>query len=199
MHLVVAMWVSSCGHLDARSGLILPKVVFVGLLIMSVFLWLIGGLGNSDGRSTSFTNGMVASFILFPAAFHGSLAPAAFTTAAEIGTAALREKTMALGVSRNPLFKATILPWLTIVLDGCERCGGFRRGFLNTLPPFASIRQPRIQNWLYIRRHLSHGCSVDSIMHAGGQGTYFGRNRPVIRRKRARMEVFERSDSRIDT
>ena len=68
------------------------------MLMMSTFLWLIGGLGSSKHPSISETNGMIASFILFPAAYHGSLAPAAFTTGAEIGTAALREKTMALAV-----------------------------------------------------------------------------------------------------
>ncbi|KAH8691468.1 major facilitator superfamily domain-containing protein [Talaromyces proteolyticus] len=77
------------------------KTLIVGMTLMSIFLWLIGGLGSSKDRSNQYTNGMIASFILFPAAYHGSLAPAAFTTAAEVGSASLREKTMAFGTALN--------------------------------------------------------------------------------------------------
>lgn len=44
---------------------------------------------------------MVASFILYAAVLHTSLGPAAYITASEIGTAALREKTMAIATAFN--------------------------------------------------------------------------------------------------
>lgn len=64
----------------------------------ALFLCLIGGLGAESSRSTSETNGMVASFILYAAILHATLGPAAYITAAEVGTATLREKTMAISV-----------------------------------------------------------------------------------------------------
>ncbi|GJC81843.1 major facilitator-type transporter ecdD [Colletotrichum liriopes] len=76
-------------------------VTFWGNLIQALFLCLIGGLGSKPQRSPSETNGMVASFILYAAALHATLGPAAYITAAEIGTASLREKTMALATAVN--------------------------------------------------------------------------------------------------
>lgn len=46
-------------------------------------------------------NGMVASFILYAAVIHAILGPAAYITAAEVGTATLREKTMAIATVFN--------------------------------------------------------------------------------------------------
>ncbi|KAI5477374.1 hypothetical protein MNV49_006440 [Pseudohyphozyma bogoriensis] len=72
-----------------------------GCLGQTLFLCLIGGLGAKKGRTTSETNGMVASFILYAAILHMTLGPAAYVTASEIGTAALREKTMAFATAIN--------------------------------------------------------------------------------------------------
>lgn len=77
------------------------SVTFYGCLVQTLFLCLIGGLGAKDHRSTSETGGMVASFILYAAALHATLGPAAYITAAEVGTAALREKTMAFATAVN--------------------------------------------------------------------------------------------------
>jgi hypothetical protein len=44
---------------------------------------------------------MVASFILYAAVLHATLGPAAYITAAEVGTATLREKTMAIATAFN--------------------------------------------------------------------------------------------------
>lgn len=76
-------------------------VTFWGNLIQALFLCLIGGLGAKPQRSVSETNGMVASFILYAAALHATLGPAAYITAAEVGTASLREKTMAFATAIN--------------------------------------------------------------------------------------------------
>jgi hypothetical protein len=44
---------------------------------------------------------MVASFILYAAVLHATLGPAAYITAAEVGTTTLREKTMAIATAFN--------------------------------------------------------------------------------------------------
>ncbi|KAI4602587.1 hypothetical protein KJ359_007803 [Pestalotiopsis sp. 9143b] len=77
------------------------EVTLWGCIIQTVFLCLIGGLGSKSHRSPSETNGMIASFILYAAALHATLGPAAYITAAEVGTASLREKTMALATAVN--------------------------------------------------------------------------------------------------
>lgn len=77
------------------------EVTFWGNIIQAFFLCLIGGLGSKANRTESETSGMVASFILYAAALHATLGPAAYITAAEVGTASLREKTMALATAVN--------------------------------------------------------------------------------------------------
>lgn len=73
-------------------------VTFHGCWTQAVFLALIGALGSKTNPSGNDTRGMVASFIIYPAILHMSLGPAAYLTAAEVGTGALREKTMAASV-----------------------------------------------------------------------------------------------------
>ena len=72
-----------------------------GCWIQTVFLCVIGALGSKTQRTTSDTNGMVASFILYAAVLHATLGPSSYITAAEVGTASLREKTMAVAVSKH--------------------------------------------------------------------------------------------------
>ncbi|KAJ5368819.1 uncharacterized protein N7496_008579 [Penicillium cataractarum] len=76
-------------------------LTFHGCWVQTVFLCLIGGLGSKTHRTTGDTNGMVASFILYAAVLHATLGPAAYITAAEVGTATLREKTMAISTAFN--------------------------------------------------------------------------------------------------
>ncbi|KAL4914811.1 general substrate transporter [Aspergillus aurantiobrunneus] len=76
-------------------------LTFHGCWVQAVFLCVIGALGSKENRSTSETNGTVASFILYAAVLHATLGPAAYITAAEIGTATLREKTMAISTAFN--------------------------------------------------------------------------------------------------
>lgn len=77
------------------------EVTFHGCWIQTIFLCLIGGLGSKVNRTTNDTNGMIASFILYAAVLHATLGPAAYITAAEVGTASLREKTMAIAKAFN--------------------------------------------------------------------------------------------------
>lgn len=75
-------------------------ISFHGCWTQAAFLALIGAVGNKAHRTTGETNGMVAAFILYAAILHASLGPAAYVTAAEVGTGVLREKTMAIAVSK---------------------------------------------------------------------------------------------------
>ncbi|GME33595.1 Sugar transporter [Neofusicoccum parvum] len=77
------------------------SVTFYGCILQAVFLCLIGALGAKTDRSASDTDGMVASFIIYAAILHMSLGPAAYITAAEIGTSSLREKTMSFSTAVN--------------------------------------------------------------------------------------------------
>ncbi|GAM36405.1 sugar transporter [Talaromyces pinophilus] len=76
-------------------------VTFHGCWVQTVFLCLIGGLGSKTNRTSSDTHGMVASFIIYAAVLHATLGPSAYITAAEVGTASLREKTMAISTALN--------------------------------------------------------------------------------------------------
>ncbi|KJR83459.1 sugar transporter [Sporothrix schenckii 1099-18] len=77
------------------------SVTLHGCWTQGVFLALIGALGSKARPSPGETGGMVASFILYAAILHMSLGPAAYITAAEVGTGALREKTMAVATAVN--------------------------------------------------------------------------------------------------
>ncbi|CAI7595769.1 unnamed protein product [Penicillium glandicola] len=76
-------------------------LTFHGCWVQTVFLCVIGALGSKTNRTTSDTNGMVASFISCAAVLHATLGPSSYITAAEIGTTSLREKTMAISTAFN--------------------------------------------------------------------------------------------------
>ncbi|KAF4542011.1 Sugar transporter [Lasiodiplodia theobromae] len=77
------------------------SVTFYGCIFQAVFLCLIGALGAKPDRSASDTHGMVASFIIYAAILHMTLGPAAYITAAEVGSSSLREKTMSIATAVN--------------------------------------------------------------------------------------------------
>lgn len=134
--------------------------------MMSIFLCLIGGLGSSTHRSISHTNGMIASFILFPAVYHGSLAPAAFTTAAEVGTAEMREKTMAFAVSSHLGSHGEKAQSLIANLDCCKCRCRICRCFLNSILAFSILRRSRFKDWVYIWRHNCIRSSMGFVVYA---------------------------------
>ncbi|TPX19111.1 uncharacterized protein E0L32_011184 [Thyridium curvatum] len=85
------------------------SVTLHGCWTQGVFLLLIGVLGSKANPSTSDTGGMVASFIIYAAILHASLGPAAYITAAEVGTGALREKTMAVSTAVNVIVSFVVV------------------------------------------------------------------------------------------
>lgn len=105
-------------------------VTFWGNLIQSLFLCLIGGLGSKKNRSQSETDGMVASFILYAAALHASLGPAAYITAAEVGTSALREKTMAFVTAINVVVGFVVVFTTPYLLSAPYAAPGPKLGYI---------------------------------------------------------------------
>lgn len=76
-------------------------LVFHGGWSQGAFLIAIGALGTRLKSPTVHeSNGIVAGMQLYTCILHMTLGPGAYITAAEIGSMALREKTMAISVSR---------------------------------------------------------------------------------------------------
>ncbi|KAM5347753.1 hypothetical protein ACJ41O_007577 [Fusarium nematophilum] len=65
------------------------------------FLIAIAALGRISNPTVHESNGIVAGMQLYTCILHMTLGPGAYITAAEIGTQALREKTMALSTALN--------------------------------------------------------------------------------------------------
>jgi hypothetical protein len=63
------------------------------------FLIAIAALGRIKNPNVHESNGIVAGMQLYTCILHMTLGPGAYITAAEVGTQALREKTMAVSVS----------------------------------------------------------------------------------------------------
>ncbi|MCJ1305333.1 hypothetical protein MMC08_008147 [Hypocenomyce scalaris] len=72
-----------------------------GGLLQTLFLFLVAGLGDKKNPTSSDAHGLVAGVILFNFFFTGTWAPIAYVIGSEIGTAALREKTMSFTSSIN--------------------------------------------------------------------------------------------------
>lgn len=124
-------------------------MTFHGCWTQAVFLALIGALGSKSSPTSSETNGMVASFIIYAAILHATLGPAAYVTAAEVGTGALREKTMALSVSfPHESSFCPRLSKLTRALD-CSQRGG------------------ELRCCIYDSLSLGHSCSQGSLYMDG--------------------------------
>ncbi|KAK5688048.1 hypothetical protein LTS10_000026 [Elasticomyces elasticus] len=66
-----------------------------------VFLFSVAALGQINNPSINESHGIVAGMILYNAILHMTFGPGAYITAAEIGTQALREKTMAVATALN--------------------------------------------------------------------------------------------------
>ncbi|KAF9052175.1 general substrate transporter [Rhodocollybia butyracea] len=71
-------------------------VLIGGAFFQSLFLYIMAGIGGQEGKLPKANiNMMVASVMLFNFAFSASWAPLSYVVASEVGTGALREKTMA--------------------------------------------------------------------------------------------------------
>lgn len=85
-------------------------LVFHGGWSQGAFLMAIGALGRKASPNVHESNGIVASMQMYTCILHMTLGPGAYITAAEVGTQALREKTMALSVSHRCWLRH---PWVS--------------------------------------------------------------------------------------
>jgi sugar porter (SP) family MFS transporter len=70
-------------------------ILMVGCAGQAIFLFIVAGLGFIAHPNASQANMLVASVMLYNAFFSGTIASTSYVILAEIGTPALREKTMA--------------------------------------------------------------------------------------------------------
>lgn len=75
------------------------KILIAGCTGQLIFLFTIAGIGLAKNPNTIQKNTLVASVMLFNFCFAFSVAPLSYVIGAEIGTAALREKTMAFNTA----------------------------------------------------------------------------------------------------
>ncbi|KAJ4299246.1 hypothetical protein N0V90_004490 [Kalmusia sp. IMI 367209] len=101
-----------------------------GNIGQGLFLFLIGGLGAIANRSTSDTQGMVASFIIYAAILHMTLGPAAYITASEVGKSSLREKTMSISTAVNVVVSFVVVFTTPYLLNSSYAGLGPRLGFV---------------------------------------------------------------------
>ncbi|KAF5373744.1 hypothetical protein D9758_000707 [Tetrapyrgos nigripes] len=98
-------------------------VLISGAFFQSLWLFLVAGIGGSAGTPTR-RHMMVAAFMLFNFSFSYSWAPLSYVVASEVGTGALREKTMAFSSMVN-----VVCAWLV----------SFTLPYLLN-PPFANLQ-----------------------------------------------------------
>ena len=67
-------------------------LMFVGVLVQTIGLFCVGGLGTMADQSVAVRNGIVAAFVLFGAGFALGWAPLSHAIAAEVPTLRLRDK-----------------------------------------------------------------------------------------------------------
>lgn len=77
------------------------NLTIIGTLITTAFLCIVGGIGTISNPSTAAINTMVAFIILYVCLLSISIGPTSYIVGAEVGTASLREKTLALGTAMN--------------------------------------------------------------------------------------------------
>ena len=123
------------------------QLLIWGALLQAVFLFTLAGIGTSSHRSGSEANGLVASVMLFNFFFSASWAPIAYVIGSEIGTAALREKTMSFTSSINVVaawLVAFCVPYL--LEDIGASIGWLFGGFSIVATAYAYFCVPEIMN-----------------------------------------------------
>ncbi|KAJ8079086.1 hypothetical protein AAF712_006464 [Marasmius tenuissimus] len=90
-------------------------VLVAGAFLQSLWLFLVAGIGGHSSITEASKNMMVAATMLFTFSFSVSWAPLSYVVAAEIGTGALREKTMGFSSMVNVICAFAVsftLPYL---------------------------------------------------------------------------------------
>ncbi|RDL36187.1 Uncharacterized protein BP5553_06799 [Venustampulla echinocandica] len=92
-------------------------VLIVGCIGQAVFLFLVAGMGLPKHPTAAAANTLVASVMLYNFFFAGTLAPVSYVVGSEIGTAAVREKTMAFTTAVSILAAWIVAFCIPYILD----------------------------------------------------------------------------------
>lgn len=145
------------------------SVTFYGCIFQAVFLCLIGALGGKAVRTASDIHGMVASFIIYAAILHMTLGPAAYITAAEVGTSSLREKTMSFSVSLDNVHSGALLK---IISDSHQRRGWIRSCVHDSVSNESGLCRSRTQPGLRLGWLFRSRCCVGLALFTRAQGPH---------------------------
>ncbi|KAI0016604.1 general substrate transporter [Xylariomycetidae sp. FL0641] len=108
-------------------------VLIVGCTGQAIFLFIVAGVGLPSQPNANEANTLVASVMLYNFFYAGTIAAVSYVIGAEIGTAALREKTMALTTSIS-IFAAFIVAFsIPYILDDIGANIGWVFGGMATL------------------------------------------------------------------
>lgn len=98
------------------SDMVGRRVLLIGGgLAQALFLCVVAGLGDKKHPSSSDAHGLVACVVLYIFFYTGTWSPVSYALASEIGTGALREKTMGIGIAINVVgafVVAFVVPYL---------------------------------------------------------------------------------------
>jgi MFS family permease len=97
----------ACATVSGIIGMIVSDlygrrcVTIIGTLLTMVSLCLVGGIGSIKPATGASSQAMVAFLVLYVCILGISIGPVCYIVGAEVGTGALREKTIALGTAMN--------------------------------------------------------------------------------------------------
>lgn len=94
------------------------NMLIAGGILQTVFLFAMAGIGLKKNPSGADGHGLVACVMLFNFSFSGTWAPIAYVIGSEIGTSALREKTMAFTSTINVVAAFIVAFCVPYMLDG---------------------------------------------------------------------------------
>lgn len=92
-------------------------VLIVGCIGQAIFLFILAGVGIPDEPSVHQANMLVASVMLYNFFYAGTIASVSYVIGAEIGTAPLREKTMAFTTAISVIAAFIVAFSIPYILD----------------------------------------------------------------------------------
>ncbi|KAF3407108.1 High-affinity glucose transporter ght1 [Talaromyces pinophilus] len=118
-----------------------------GAVLQGIFLFSMAGIGTKSSFTTSDASGLVASVMLFNFFFAMTWAPIAYVVASEIGTASLREKTMAVTSTINVVAAFIVAFCVPYLLDDIGANIGWLFGAISFVAAiYAYFFVPEIKN-----------------------------------------------------
>ena len=121
------------------------RMLIFGAILQAVFLFALAGIGLKKNPTATDGHALVACVMLFNFFFSGTWAPLAYVIGCEIGTGALREKTMALTSTINVVAAWLVAYSVPYLLDSIgSNIGWLFGGFAVLATFYAYFRVPEI-------------------------------------------------------